>query len=138
MYLEIARRFLPHLIVTMIVAIVLGSVYFWGSNHGYIKAKAHYESIIAERDRKAAEALAQAIEDEKHNSKAAIIAERKYLEAKAATEAQFRVITETVTEYVQANPDRRECDAPADFVRVWNSANRGSATGLRLPASGAR
>lgn len=135
MYLELIRRFAPQLIAVAVAAIVLGSVYFWGSSHGYTKAQVHYQGIIAERDRMAADAMAKAVEDEKANANAAIIAERKHLAAKAEAEAQFRVITETVTEYVQANPDRRECDASADFVRLWNSANRGSATGLRLPSA---
>lgn len=135
MYLELIRRFAPQLIGVVIVAIILGATYLWGSSHGYTKAEAHYQGIIAERDRAAAVALAQAIEDEKQNAKAAIIAERKHLEAKALSEATFRVITETATEYVKANPDRSECNAPTDFVRLWNSANRGTAAGLRLPSA---
>jgi len=125
---ELARRFAPQLILGIAILSVLAGVYFWGSSNGSARTSAHYQAIIAERDRAAAQALAQALEDERANARAAMDAERKQIEAKAKTEQQFEIITKTVTQYVEQTPSLSACVADPVFVRLWNSANRGSAS----------
>lgn len=94
--------------------------------------EAKMSGLIAERDRVASEAMSQAMETAKANAKAAFDAERKLIEDRAKLEGQFKIITQTVTKYVDKTPDRRECDADTEFVRLWNSANRGRSTGSDL------
>lgn len=131
--IELARRFLPQIILALAILSVLAGVYLWGSSNGSARTSAHYQAIIAERDRAAAQALAQALEDERANARAAMEAERKQIEAKAKTEKQFEIITKTVTQYVEQTPSLSACVADPVFVRLWNSANRGAATGDGSP-----
>lgn len=124
---EILRRYLPQLLLALAVLALVGGIYWLGKAHGEASTAAHYEGIIAERDRQAAQALHQALDDQRANAEAAIAAARKHAAAQANTEAQFRTITQTVVEYVDKNPSTAHCTAGTDFLRIWNSANSGAA-----------
>ena len=112
----------------VLLALVCGA-YLHGISTGNTRAVAHYEAMLAERDRQAAEQLAQALAEAQAQAQAAMEAERKHLAAQTRTETEFRVITEKVVEYVEKNPGAASCGLDADGLRIWNSANRGRAEG---------
>lgn len=126
-FFELARRFMPQIILAAVAMFILAAVYHFGASNARAAVTAHYEAILAEHERAAAQAMAKALEEQQQNAKAAMEAERMELEARAATEQQFKVITKTVTQYVQKNPDKPACTSDADFMRIWNSANSGAA-----------
>ncbi len=102
--------------------------YLQGVSAGKTERTAHYEAILAERDRAAAQALADALAQAQAQAAQAMAAERAHLQAQAKTETRFKTITRTVTEYVDKTPALAECGLDADGLRYWNAANGGGAS----------
>ena len=127
--LDFMRRHWPALAAFVVLLVLVCGAYLHGLRTGNDRATAHYEAQLAERDRQAAEQLAQALAEAQAQAQAAMEAERKHLAAQTKTETEFRVITEKVVEYVEKNPGTASCGLDADGLRIWNSANRGSAEG---------
>ena len=127
--LNILRRHWPAIAAFLVMLAVVCWSYLQGKAVATAECQARYEAQLAERDRAAAAAMAAALEEAQAQARAAMEAERQHLEAQAKTDANFRVITNTVTEYIHAKPDVAACSLDADGLRIWNSAHRGAAPG---------
>ena len=123
--LDFARRHWPAFAAFAVLLVLVVGSYSYGNDIGNTRAVAHYEALLAERDRQAAEQLAQALAEAQAQAQAAMEAERKHLAAQTKTETEFRVITEKVIEYVEANPGTASCGLDADGLEIWNRANAG-------------
>lgn len=123
--LNMVRRHWPAIVAFVVLLALVCGAYLHGISTGNTRAVAHYEALLAERDRQAAEQLAQALAEAKAQADQAMAAERAHLQAQAKTEARFKTITRTVTEYVEKTPALAECGLDADGLRYWNAANGG-------------
>lgn len=125
--LELLRRHWPTLAAFLALIALVAWAYVQGVSAGKTERTAHYELILAERDRATAQALADLLSQAQAQATQAMAKERAHLKAKTKTEARFRTITKTVTEYVDKNPDLAGCSLDADGLRYWNAANGGGA-----------
>ncbi len=123
--LELFRRHWPTLAAVVALIALVAWAYVQGVSAGKTERTAHYEAVLAERDRAAAQALADGLRQARAQATQAMAAERTHLNAQAKTEARFRTITKTVTEYVDKNPGLAGCGLDADGLRLWNAANDG-------------
>lgn len=124
--IDFIRKHWPAFAAILVVAAVVTWSYFEGVSDGQADCQAKYESILAERDRVAAEALKDALDAQRAQAVEAMAAERNHLQAQAKTETTFRGLNAQVKEYVNAKPDVVGCRLDAVGLRYWNSANRGS------------
>ncbi len=122
---EFLRRHWPALAAFVVMLAVVGWAFHRGKSIGSAERTTYYERILADRDRKAANALADALAKADANVKAALAAERAHLVRQRKTEARFKTITQTVTEYVDKTPSLAGCGLDADGLRLWNAANDG-------------
>ncbi len=122
---EFLRRHWPALAAFVVMLAVVGWAFHRGKSIGSADRTTYYERILADRDRKAANALADALAKADANVKAALAAERADLVRHRKTEARFKTITQTVTEYVDKTPSLAGCGLDADGLRLWNAANDG-------------
>ncbi len=123
--LSFVRR---HWSTLAVVALVVGlstGAYLRGSSNATTRVTARYEAVLAERDRVAAQAMAQALEKARAQAVTAMVAERTHLQAQAKAEQQFRTITKTVTEYVDKTPGLDACMLDRVGLCLWNAANGG-------------
>ena len=123
--LELLRRHWPMLAAFLALIALVAWAYLQGVSAGKTDRTAHYEAILAERDRAAAQALADALSQAQAQAAQAMAAERAHLQAQVKTETRFKTITRTVTEYVEKTPALAECGLDADGLRYWNAANGG-------------
>lgn len=123
--LEFFRKHWPALAAFVVMLAVVGWAYKRGGDVGRQDRTAHYEGILAARDRDAAKQLADALDKAAANARAAMAAERAHLIRQKKTEARFKTITQTVTEYVDKTPALANCGLDADGLRFWNAANSG-------------
>lgn len=121
------RKHWPALAAGLVLIALVAWAYLFGVGVGTDRTAAHYKDVLAERDRVAAQELAQAIEEHQAQASAAMATERLHLEAQAKTNQQFKTITRTVTEYIHANPDLDSCGLDPVGLRYWNAANHGGA-----------
>ncbi len=126
LFIEFLRRHWPALAAFVVMLAVVGWAYKRGGDVGREKQTARYERILAERDKEAAKQLADALNKAAANAKAALAAERAHLVRQRKTEARFKTITQTVTEYVEKTPSLAGCGLDADGLRLWNAANDGN------------
>lgn len=113
--------------IALVLLVLSVTCYRAGISHGTDATAARYEARLAERDRVAAQAMAEAVEKANAQAAAAQAIERQHLAKQRATEQQFQTITRTVTEYVEKHPDLTGCGLDADGLRYWNAGNRGFA-----------
>lgn len=122
-----ARLLMSDLWLPVLVAVVLGVVagfsFYTGYDYGVSTTAAEYTQQIAERDRIAAEEMAKAIDAAHQQAQAALEAERLNLAVAQHTDQQFKIITNTVTKYVETHPKANDCSLDVDGLRIWNSAN---------------
>ncbi len=123
--IEFLRRHWPALAAFFVMLAVVGWAYYRGVSNGSSERTTYYERILSDRDRKAAKALADALAKADSDAKAALAAERAHLTRQRKTEARFKTITQTVTEYVQKTPSLAGCGLDANGLRLWNAANDG-------------
>lgn len=123
---RLLKHYWPAMAAGLVMLCIVAWAYTFGVSVGTSRAAAQHLAQIAERDRLSAQAMAAALHQAKADAQEAMAAERAHLQAQAKTEARFRVITETVKEYIHANPDLAGCGLDADGLRVWNEANRGA------------
>lgn len=95
-----------------------------GYDYGTRTTAYDYTQQLAERDRIAADAMAKALDEAHQQAQAALEAERLNLAVAEHTDQQFKIITNTVTKYVETHPKANTCDIDVDGLRLWNSANR--------------
>lgn len=123
--LELFRKHWPALAAFVVMLAVVGWAYKRGGDARRQELTAHYERILAERDRATAKTLADALNQANAHAKAAMAAERAHLVRQKKTEARFKTITQTVTEYVDKTPALADCGLDAYGLRYWNAANGG-------------
>lgn len=121
--LQLLKRFWPDLILVAIFAALSAVAYNHGHDVATAEAEARHAEEIREIDQAAAAAMKAALAKAAQDQADALQAERANIEAQAKTEDQFKIITNTVTRYVQANPNINTCSLDADALRLWNSAH---------------
>lgn len=128
MFAAIAWRSVCEHWLPMLTTVVFGIVAFVSFNTGvdYGTRTTEYKYIqqLAERDRVAADELTKALAAAHEQAQAALEAERLNLAVSEHTNEQFKIITNTVTKYVETHPKPSTCDIDVDGLRLWNSANR--------------
>ena len=132
MILELIRKHWPAIAAFLVMLALVCWAYLQGQSTGRAECTARYESILAERDRVSAQALADALAAAHAQAQEALEMERQHLAAQGKTDQQFKIITNTVKEYIHATPDLDRCGLDAIGLRYWNGANRG---GIAAPAS---
>lgn len=132
MILEFIRKHWPAIAAFLVMLALVCWAYLQGQSTGRAECTARYESILAERDRVSAQALADALAAAHAQAQEALEMERQHLAAQGKTDQQFKIITNTVKEYIHATPDLDRCGLDAIGLRYWNGANRG---GIAAPAS---
>lgn len=120
------RRHWPAFAVAILLGGMGAAAYLWGSANATLRVTARYEAVLAERDRVATKAMADALSQARAQAVSAMAAERAHLQAQAKTEQQFRTITRTVTEYVDKTPGLNACQLDRVGLCLWNAANGGS------------
>lgn len=131
MILEFIRKHWPAIAAFLVMLALVCWAYLQGQSTGRAECTARYESILAERDRVSAQALADALAAAHAQAQEALEMERQHLAAQGKTDQQFKIITNTVKEYIHATPDLDRCGLDAIGLRYWNGANRG---GITAPA----
>ena len=131
MILEFIRKHWPALAAFLVMLCLVCWAYLQGQSIGKAECAAHYEAVLAERDRASAAALADALAAAHAQAQEALELERQHLAAQGKTDQQFKIITNTVKEYIHATPDLDRCGLDAIGLRYWNGANRG---GIEAPA----
>lgn len=132
MILEFIRKHWPALAAFLVMLALVCWAYLQGQSIGKAECAAHYEAVLGERDRASAQALADVLAAAHAQAQEALDAERAHLEAQGKRDKEFKIITNTVKEYIHATPDMDRCGLDAIGLRYWNGANRG---GLAAPAS---
>lgn len=84
----------------------------WG---GYQIAKAHYEGL----NNKALQSIIEEYEERLSENQRINQELREQIETVRGSE---RVVIEKVIKYVEANPDRLDCELDADGLQLWNSS----------------
>ena len=125
MILDFIRKHWPAIAAFLVMLALVCWAYLQGQATGKAERSAYYEAVLAERDRASAQALADVLASAHAQAQEAMAAERAHLEAQGKTEKQFKIITNTVKEYIHATPDLDRCGIDAIGLRYWNGANRG-------------
>lgn len=127
--LALLRQYWPAIGAAVLLVALLAGARVSGIRSGTTSTTAHYEALLAERDRVAAAGMAKALQDSQAQAQAAMQAERSHLQTQAKADEQFKVITRTVTKYVATHPAVASCGLDPLGLRLWNDANRGASTG---------
>lgn len=125
MILEFIRKHWPAIAAFLVMLALVCWAYLQGQATGKAERSAYYEAVLAERDRASAQALADAMASAHAQAQEALAAERAHLAAQGKTEKEFKIITNTVKEYIDAKPDLAGCGLDPVGLRYWNGANRG-------------
>jgi hypothetical protein len=119
----VCEYWLP-IITTVMIGIIAATSFNTGVDYGTRNTEYQYVRQLAERDRIAADELSKALAAAHEQAQAALEAERLNLAVSEHTDQQFKIITNTVTKYVETHPKPSTCDIDVDGLRLWNSANR--------------
>ena len=119
----VCEYWLP-IITTVLIGIIAVTSFNTGVDYGTRNTEYQYGRQLAERDRIAADELSKALAAAHAQAQAALEAERLNLAVSEHTDQQFKIITNTVTKYVETHPKPNACDLDIDGLRLWNSANR--------------
>lgn len=112
-----------------IAALAGAALFGWALNKAYESGAAAEKVACQERfDQQQAEfdnAMKTAERNYANYYDAELQQERALWERQQKTEVRYETIKEKVIEYVE-NPERAQCDVDAEFMRIWNAANKNS------------
>ena len=95
MILEFIRKHWPALAAFLVMLCLVCWAYLQGQSIGKAECTAHYEAVLAERDRASAQALADVLAAAHAQAQEALDLERQHLAAQGETDQEFKIITNT-------------------------------------------
>lgn len=121
--LILSRRQLPIILGCIVISALVLTAYQQGRASGRQERTAYYTQILAERDRAAARASAEALQHLRSEVESAAALERQALQEQLRRVQEQKVVTRVVKEYIDARPSLDQCRLDADGLRLWNAGN---------------
>lgn len=121
--LFLSRRQLPIILACIVICALMVAAYQQGHASGRQERTAYYSQLLAERERAAAKASAEALQRQRAEVEAAAALERQVLQEELRRVQEQKVVTRVVKEYIDARPSLDQCRLDADGLRLWNASN---------------